>query len=478
MKMFGKNSLQAGFLWICGLQADLQLRQVSADLHPEIGVEKLGIGAICLIVADCRIRLGAVATAGYSCSCSVDRSGEGQALWRDSGGRLSLDSLYNGNMWGRSALVCLLLATSAFGTKVSVAPRPSLWLTTGAFLALDDEDSVTLYDQKGTTLRRFGASFISAIAVTSDEKFLLLACYDGQLKLFDIHTGATIWTKRPLDTGLRFVHDASFAWDGRSLIVCDEEGQAFIYDTTTGKQIGAVTFPPNRTRIRSAALSPDGSKGVLVDGSEHVFIFDTASGKLQDTGLKGAGPIRYSADGRYFSFSSENPGTYAQLRVAAADGKSSVDAGDFRCIGHIKPTADGKFLVSAMANPGSKAAAYLVVGAVCDPDNGKVAVVWKMPFRLDVQPLTDFDSQKMLGVCTDFHLITSVLDLKNSKTLMTIDNSGNFQRRLASIHSHARGGDYLIVLGMIVVAGVVGVVLVGVFRQRVRRAKVSGRRWA
>jgi WD40 repeat protein len=343
------------------------------------------------------------------------------------------------------------------------------------FLAQDAEDSVTLYDQKGTTIRRFGATFISAIAATSDEKFLLLACYDGQLKLFDLRTGAAIWTKRPMDTGLRFVHDASFAWDGRSLIACDDRGEAFIYDTTTGKQIGAVKFPPMQTSILSAALSPDGSKGVLIDAGHQVFKFDTATGEPQDTGLKGFLPIRYSANGRYFSFSSDNPGRNAQLRVTAADGKSCVDAGDFMLIGQIKPTPDGKFLVSAMAEGGSQSD-YVGVGAVCDPDNGKVAIVWKMP-SLDVQPRTDFDPEKMLGVCTDYRLVTSVLDFKNSKTLMTIDNSGNYQPRIVSWTSVARGKPVLIVAGIVAAAGVAVVVLViGVLRHR--RAEAGHRKEA
>jgi WD40 repeat protein len=384
---------------------------------------------------------------------------------------LILDSLYNDNMWGRSALVCLLLATRAFGTSVDINPRPSFWLTTGDFLALDDEDSVTLYDQKGTSVRRFPASFIAAMAATSDEKLLLLACYDGQLKLFELRTGAAVWAKTPKETGLWFVHDAAFAWDGRSLIVCDDRSQALIYDTTTGKQIGAVALPAE-TRIMSVALSPDGSKGVLVDQGEHVFKFDTAGGGPQDTGLKGSWPIRYSADGHYFAFSSDHPGGYAQLRVAAADGKSSVDIGDFMSIGHIKPTADGKFLVSAIAKPAPRSDFYTIVGAVCDPEKEKVAVVWAMPFRGDVQALTDFDPQKMLGVCTDFRLVTLVLDLKNSKTLRTIDNSGNWQRQF-DWHSRARRGPDLMVIGIVAVTGVVVVVLI-IRAIRRRRAEAGG----
>jgi len=372
-------------------------------------------------------------------------------------------------MWRRTALLCLLLATPALGLSVSLAPRPSLWLTTGEFLALDAQDSLTLYDQKGTTIRRFAGvgNFVQAIAATSDERFLLLAGYDGRLSLFDLRTGAQLWTKTPKDTALGWIHDASFAWDGRSLVVCNDRGEAIIYDTATGKQIGAINVPSTEPRIMSAALSPDGSTGVLVDLSEHVFQFDTATGKATHTGLKGGWPIRYSADGRYFAFPSSNFGGGAQLRIATADAKSSLDAGGFCYIGHIKPTPDGKFLLSAMAAGGGKSNPGLIVGAVCDPQKAKVAVVWNVPLQGDVQPVTDFDPQTMLGVCTDYRLVTLVLDLKKSKTLLTIDHSDAWQRQL---HFEQSAGPDLIVAVIVAVAGAVVVVLV-IRRLRIRRAE-------
>lgn len=356
-------------------------------------------------------------------------------------------------------LALCLCAAQALGTTISTSPNIAVLLQSGQFIAQDTLSSVMLYDATGNPVKRFSAGPITDFAVSPDEGSLLIACADGSLKLCDVRTGRTTWSKLPAETARGF-YDACFAQDGKSLIVCEHQDRALVYDALSGRQLGVVQFPPMQNNIMSAALSPDGSQGALVDLSERVFTFDVATGAMRDTGHTGAWPIRYSADGRFFAFRSLNSGTNEQLRVVTVDDTSvRTDIGQFGTIGHIKPTSDGKFLVTAETRRGSTYAG--TAGVRIDPATGREELVWRTTGNSVLERKTDFDPQSMIGISTSYRLLTSVSDLRTGAVLRTIDNSAAYHQ---AIRGESRSTWRSVAAGAATVAGLVGVVILMVRR--------------
>jgi WD40 repeat protein len=349
-------------------------------------------------------------------------------------------------------------------------PRPAVLLESGRFLAEDSPDSVVLYDgAAGNAVYRFAASSIHAIAVSPDETRVLIACDDGTLKLCDLRTGATAWSKTPAESGLGEVCDADFSRDGKSLVVCDFRGRAVVYDATAGRQVGAVQFPPMESHILSASLGPDGSRGVLVDLDEHVFTFDAATGVMRDTGLTGAWPIRFSSDGRFFACRNSNQGLNEQLSVVAVANMTATDVGEFDNIGHIRPTRDGKFLVTGDIRRGGGAGRPVgpggTTGTRYDPVAGRLERLWTLTGDTMGRSRTDFDPETMTGVSTDYRLVTTVIDLTTGAPRRTLDHSANY--RAVVVSTYRRG--LPIRKWVLPAAGVVLLVLAAVRGRRARR---------
>jgi hypothetical protein len=315
-----------------------------------------------------------------------------------------------------------LCSDLAQGHSIDQRPRPTILLTKSPqFIAQDAWNSVALYGfNDSEPLRKFpaGAS-INQFEATADDQLLLVACGNGEIGVWNIGTGDKLWWHTPSRSGLGYIYGASFSWDGKSLVACNYSDFALIFDAFTGKQIGKVSFPPMQTHIMSATLSPDGRKGAFVDLGERLFTFDTNTGLMKDTGLKGAWPVRFSADGKYIALRSNNFATDERLRLVAVKDLSMKDAGQFGHIAHIKPMADGSFLVCAHGRESG------TVGVEYRPDSGELKEVWRLSSEA-AENRTDFDTRQLIGVSTNFHLVTRLIDLRTGKPRLTIDNSANY----------------------------------------------------
>jgi hypothetical protein len=187
---------------------------------------------------------------------------------------------------------------SLYAKTISRSPRPAFLLRkSDQFIAQAAWNSVALYSFGDTKpIRTFPAgSMIGELEPSPDEKLLLIACRE-EFGVYDIKTGDKLWWR----TSLSGLYGASFSWNGNALVAYGEDF-ALVFDALTGKQMGGVTFPPRQTTIASACLSPDGAKGALVDLEQRLFIFETATGLIRETGVTGAWPVRYSADGKYIA---------------------------------------------------------------------------------------------------------------------------------------------------------------------------------
>src|ERR1700722_8160128 len=198
-----------------------------------------------------------------------------------------------------------------------------------------------------TVIHRFPANRgITDIALTTDETLFLIACDDGTLSLWEVESGKRLWQQSRSQSGLRVIFDSTFALNDESCIVACDQGQAIILKTSSGERLGVIRFPPNETSVMSAALSRNNTSGFLIDLGERLHTFDTANGRLNDTGLTGAWPVRYCADGSYIAFRSKNSGISEQLRVVAArENLASQDLGQFSGIARIKQAREGRFLI-------------------------------------------------------------------------------------------------------------------------------------
>jgi hypothetical protein len=328
------------------------------------------------------------------------------------------------------AAVCCACPLITDGKSFNTSPRPGVLLESGKRVVVQDAlDGVALYDRTGTARHRFtadGAS-VTAIAVTPDEAFLLIAGDDGSLRMGDLRNGAVVWTKTGMETGLGFVYDASFAWGGSSVVVCGLSDGALVYDTATGAPRGHGRFRPDGGMPFSAALSPDGSTGALVEAGTpgRVFTFDVASGRTTDTGLTGMWPIRISSDGRYLAFRNTELGAGQRLDVAPLFDPTPTNftrVGRFRYFEHVRPTADGRFNITARSTHGQRSTS-MVMGAVCDPATGELRNVWGIVPGSDDLLRTDFDAGAMVGVSTTFNLKTTVTDLTNGGPRLIIDRT-------------------------------------------------------
>jgi len=323
----------------------------------------------------------------------------------------------------------------AQATTIDQSPRPTiLFGKSGRFIVQDAWNSVALYRAAdGKRLRKFGAKQrINVFDVTADEGALLVGYRDGSLGLWDINTGKNLRWQDPAQTGLKYVSDACFAHDGRSFVVCDHQDIALICETRTGRQIARVGFSPGEKNIMSAALSPDGSRGALVDLGGHLFLFDVRTRVMKDTGLTGAWPVRYSRDGKHIACRSINSGVREQLRVLKLDEPPVLkDAGQFSYIGHIQATEDGCFLATVEGPDWLPR-----VGVRYDPGRSRLEELWKSSDHERVQSLTDFDPSTLVGVSTDFRLVTHVTDLRTGTPKLKIDNHANYREELLSWNSN------------------------------------------
>jgi hypothetical protein len=330
-----------------------------------------------------------------------------------------------------AAIVCFLLlviSPPALARSISMNPRPTALLRSGQFIAQDGFNSVTLYDPSGKPLARFdGGTYVWAMDVSPDERCVAVAC-TGPLLLGDLRTGATVWSKAPAQIGVRYARSVAFAADGRSLVVCDDADQAVVLETASGRPIGSIKVADSN--FVSAALSPDGSTGALVELGGHVFTFDVATGTPRDTGQTGAWPLRFTADGKYIALRSGNSGQGEMLRVlTAADPSQSRDLGHFGHIGRIHPLPDGTLLVTATVGNAYYEGRAKTVGVRCDPAAGTITPLWEAGPR-PAEFETAFDPETLLGVSTDYRLVTSLIDLRTDAVRLTIDHSAEFDRRM------------------------------------------------
>lgn len=310
-----------------------------------------------------------------------------------------------------ASLLALLCPSDAVGRGVNLSPLPSLFLgKCGQIVALSRWDTATIYRvPDGHVVHDFtvGAK-ISAMAMTADETRLALGCKDGTIGVWEIASGANVWSGK-WGSGIWGI---SFAYNGRSLVACGGSSGARVHDADTGKVIRQFMLKDGCAY--TGALSPDGTTGVLTS-HYRLWKFDVVSGTVVDTGVEARRPVVYSSDGNSIAFTRDGY-RYPLLiwKVPMAAAPIDVAKSEYIYLTHIRPHADGSFLAMAViaSGGGGELIQYW-------PETGQLTTVTKLGCGSGM----DFSLEAMMGVITSFDLRTTVVDLRTGKAVLTIDNS-------------------------------------------------------
>jgi WD40 repeat protein len=350
-----------------------------------------------------------------------------------------------------AALLATLAVPAAKGTTIDVRCRKALFLPhSGQFIAQDAMNGVALYrlNDRGLVHSFRAGAEVLRFAVTPDEKVLFLPDLDGNLSAHDLTTGQPVWHLSRWQTGLTSIWDVSFSQDGRFTLACGgDKHEVLILETATGKLVRTLPTRLSRPAINSAALCPDGSRGVCTDSDGNLFAFEVATGLVKK--LRSIGPtarIRYSVDGKYVVVLEA---VQQQFQILAASGDWPVQlTGPPGYTGCIKSAEDGGFLVTQVNGD--------LEGQRWRPGAKDLEVLWHRPF-LDEEGISDFLPDELIGISTDFRLVTRLIDLRTGAELGKVDNSANYRVTILSTTVSGFPGG-LAALGVVAVLAVIAAV--------------------
>lgn len=144
------------------------------------------------------------------------------------------------------------------------------------------------------------AGYISAVAMSPDSKLLATADSEGQLRLWNIQTSATLWVNKNAGS---INYGLDYSPNGRFLLTGNWDGMAILWDARTGKAIRQYVSDKLNV-IQEVVFSPDGqyfvAGGRAFGGAPVVQIWETETGKKVKTFETPAGAysVDFSPDGR------------------------------------------------------------------------------------------------------------------------------------------------------------------------------------
>jgi hypothetical protein len=315
--------------------------------------------------------------------------------------------------WPVAAALALATGSPAASGPADPAPLPAFVLKkTGQFIAQSRWNQAALYTLRdGAPVRVFTADDqLDALAVSLDETRLLAACREGLVHVWNISSGELVCSLRRWLRRGAVAADVAFAADGKSFVVASRAGQLLIHDTESGRLVRQFRLAEG---LRSAALRPDGSGGVAVTGQNRFFEFNI-SGELRELKITGAGPVRYSASGKYLVFRDNDGSADQHLLLWRTAGDRTFDLGRFGRVGRIEPDAGGNYLLTSEADGRA-------VGHQIQCGERTAVRVWRLPDSGGLGGMA-FDPARLRGVSTlDGHR-TAVYDLRRGTVLYAIDH--------------------------------------------------------
>jgi WD40 repeat protein len=239
----------------------------------------------------------------------------------------------------------------------------------GRRLIVPEDDEVIVRDADSLRdLRRIPARLgaPTALALSPDDRTLVVGRADGSLRLLDLRSRATATAP---GLGSAAVQLVAFTPDGRTAVSADFEGGVTSWDLPGAEAV--ETLAGHRREVRSFAVTGDGATLYSAGHDQRVFAWDLAGdrrlGRPFHAGMGStARSVRYamSADGRLIAFGQEN---------------GAVSVVDARTLARRRELPIAEWVLGMAFVPGSH---LIVVGdpegflSLADADSGRV--LWRI----------------------------------------------------------------------------------------------------
>jgi WD40 repeat protein len=322
----------------------------------------------------------------------------------------------------------------SIASTIDVSQHESVVLShSKQFIAQDAINGVALYSLGDmNAIRRYRAQgSVVKFAIDPTEKVLVMCCSDGSSCAKEIASGESFWELPATEARLPSLDIIRISHNGSVFLGASGKARVTVYELATGRSICEVPTPPDATYWVSMDVSPDGNQCVLVsDTGKGLYQFFIKSEKLSSMGVAGVGYVRYSADGEYIAFRRREESSIESVLIVKSDGSGVFDLGSFCAVGMFRPSADGGFLLtvtSVAQNLVTNSPSYRVSGLWWHPRPTHVQQLWQAPIWCGEAVKMDFFPDQLIGITTDFRLVTWITDLRSDQLVGKIDNSANYR---------------------------------------------------
>lgn len=195
--------------------------------------------------------------------------------------------------------------------------------------------------------------YISSIAISSDEKFILSGSMDYKMKLWDAASGKEI-----RDFGvIGWITVVALSPDGRYALSGSTSGNPAeslkLWDVVSGEEIR--TFSGNTEYINDAVFSPDSQYVLSADNSKTIKLFNVSTG-LPVKSFRGHSEsiksMAFSPDGKYIISGSDDK--TVRLWDVSTGNEIKSFTGHTGCVESVSFSPDGRYILSGAGDKSLK----------------------------------------------------------------------------------------------------------------------------